>query len=252
MPLSIGERLGPYETLAPIGSGGMGEVYKARDTRLERLVAIKVLPADKVADAARKQRFMQEARAASALNHPNIVTVHDICDEGDIHFLVMEYVPGKTLEQMVPRKGLRLSDTLKYAVQIADALATAHSAGIVHRDVKPSNIMVTDRRPQASERPQPKLARLFCRTLGRRHPGGRNSRFEGQHMARPIRTALRVTERFQRRDFGHMDLEITMTDAKAYTKPWRIELPPHLLPDNELLEWICLEGNRGMEHMVGK
>jgi serine/threonine protein kinase len=122
----------------------MGEVYKARDTRLERLVAIKVLPADKVADATRKQRFMQEARAASALNHPNIVTVHDICDEGDIHFLVMEYVPGKTLEQMVPRKGLRLSDTLKYAVQIADALATAHSAGIVHRDVKPSNIMVAD------------------------------------------------------------------------------------------------------------
>jgi Tol biopolymer transport system component len=122
----------------------MGEVYKARDTRLERLVAIKVLPADKVADPARKQRFIQEARAASALNHPNIVTIHDISDEGDIHFLVMEYVPGKTLEQIVPRKGLRLSDTLKYAVQIADALATAHLAGIVHRDVKPSNIMVTE------------------------------------------------------------------------------------------------------------
>jgi Tol biopolymer transport system component len=144
MRLAVGARLGPYEIVAPLGAGGMGEVYKARDTRLERLVAIKVLPADKVADTARKQRFIQEARAASALNHPNIVTIHDISDEGDIHFLVMEYVPGKTLEQMVPRKGLRLSETLKYVVQIADALATAHSAGIVHRDVKPSNIMVTD------------------------------------------------------------------------------------------------------------
>jgi Tol biopolymer transport system component len=144
MRLAVGARLGPYEIVAPLGTGGMGEVYKARDTRLERLVAIKVLPADKVADPTRKQRFIQEARAASALNHPNIVTIHDICDEGDIHFLVMEYVPGKTLEHMAPRKGLRLSDTLKYAVQIADALATAHSAGIVHRDVKPSNIMVTE------------------------------------------------------------------------------------------------------------
>src|SRR5215467_12910122 len=144
MRLAVGARLGPYEIVAPLGAGGMGEVYKARDTRLERLVAVKVLPADKVADAARKQRFIQEARAASALNHPNIVTIHDICDEGDIDFLVMEYVPGKTLEHLIPRKGLRLSDTLKYAVQITDALATAHSAAIVHRDVKPSNIMVTD------------------------------------------------------------------------------------------------------------
>ena len=109
MRLAVGARLGPYEIVAPLGTGGMGEVYKARDTRLERLVAIKVLPADKVADPTRKQRFIQEARAASALNHPNIVTIHDISDEGDIHFLVMEYVPGKTLEHMAPRKGLRLA-----------------------------------------------------------------------------------------------------------------------------------------------
>jgi serine/threonine protein kinase len=144
MPISAGTRLGPYEILASLGAGGMGEVYKARDTRLERLVAIKVLRADKVADPARKQRFIQEARAASALNHPNIITIHDISSEGNNDFLVMEYVSGKTLEQLVPRKGLRLSDTLKYAVQIADALAAAHAVGIVHRDVKPSNIMVTD------------------------------------------------------------------------------------------------------------
>ena len=144
MPVSAGDKLGPYEILAPLGAGGMGEVYKARDTRLERLVAVKVLRADKVTDPARKQRFIQEARAASALNHPNIVTIHDISQEDGIDFLVMEYVPGKTLEHLIPRKGLRLSDTLKYAVQIADALAAAHSAGIVHRDVKPSNIMVAD------------------------------------------------------------------------------------------------------------
>ena len=131
MQLTVGTLLGPYEITAPLGAGGMGEVYKARDTRLERMVAVKVLPADKVADPARKQRFIQEARAASALNHPNIVTLHDISQEGGIDFLVMEYVPGKTLEHLIPRKGLRLSDTLKYAVQIADALAAAHSAGIV-------------------------------------------------------------------------------------------------------------------------
>src|SRR6516164_9267384 len=144
MRLAVGTRLGHYEIIAPLGAGGMGEVYKARDMRLERVVAIKVLPADKVADPVRKQRFIQEARAASALNHPNIITIHDIYEDGNINFLVMEYVAGKTLEHLVPRRGLHLNDTLKHAAQIADALATAHSAGIVHRDIKPSNIMVTD------------------------------------------------------------------------------------------------------------
>jgi len=144
MQLAVGTCLGPYEITASLGAGGMGEVYKARDTRLERVVAVKVLPADKVADPARKQRFIQEARAASALNHPNIVTIHDISQEDGIDFLVMEYVPGRTLEHLIPRNGLRLSETLKYAAQVADALAAAHSAGIVHRDVKPSNIMVAD------------------------------------------------------------------------------------------------------------
>jgi Tol biopolymer transport system component len=122
----------------------MGEVYKARDTRLDRMVAIKVLAADKVADPDRKLRFIQEAKAASALNHPHIVTIHDISNDSGIDFIVMEYVPGKSLEQLIPPKGLRASEALKYAIQIADAFAAAHAAGIVHRDLKPANVMVTD------------------------------------------------------------------------------------------------------------
>ena len=140
----LGQQLGSYQILSLLGTGGMGVVYKARDTRLKRSVAIKVLPADQVSDPERKRRFIQEARAASALNHPNIITIHDIGSEGGIDFVVMEYVAGKTLDQMIPRKGLRLNETLKLAVQMADALAKAHSAGIVHRDLKPTNVMVTD------------------------------------------------------------------------------------------------------------
>src|SRR3990170_5165869 len=140
----IREAIAHYEILHKIGEGGMGVVYKARDTHLERFVAIKVLPAERVADPERKRRFIKEARAASALNHPNIITVHDIaCDDG-LDFMVMEFVPGKTLDQLIGRKGLKLGAALKYGVQIADALAAAHAAGIVHRDLKPSNIMVTD------------------------------------------------------------------------------------------------------------
>src|SRR5213080_1911624 len=101
MALSKGTRLGPYEILSLLGKGGMGEVFLASDTRLHRMVAIKILPPDKVADPERKRRFLQEARAASALNHPNIVTLYDIAEEGGIDFLVMEYVPGKSLEQLV-------------------------------------------------------------------------------------------------------------------------------------------------------
>ena len=144
MSLSSGNQLGPYEILERIGAGGMGEVYKATDTRLGRLVAIKVMAAEKVADPIRKQRFFREARAASALNHPNIVTIHDIAEDRNTDYLVMEYVPGKTLEDAILRKGLRLGETLQYGIQIADALAAAHAAGIVHRDVKPSNLMIAD------------------------------------------------------------------------------------------------------------
>src|ERR1017187_3077957 len=119
MPLSPGNKLGPYEILAPLGAGGMGEVYKARDTRLDRVVAIKVLLSSKVADPERKRRFEQEAKAASALNHPNIVILYDIASDNGIDFMVMEYVAGKTLEQEIPRKGLRTGETLKYAIQMA-------------------------------------------------------------------------------------------------------------------------------------
>jgi eukaryotic-like serine/threonine-protein kinase len=143
MALSAGTRLGPYEILAPIGAGGMGQVYKARDTRLDRIVAIKVLPADKFADPERKQRFRQEAKAASSLNHPNIITIYDIGSEDGVDYLAMEFVAGKTLDQLTPRNGMRIGELLGYAAQVADALAKAHQAGIVHRDLKPTNVMVT-------------------------------------------------------------------------------------------------------------
>ena len=113
----------------------MGVVYQAYDSRLDRMVAIKTLPPDKTSDAARKRRFVQEAKAASALNHPNIVTVHDINSDDGLDIIVMEYVDGKTLDELTPATGLRLSLALKYAIQIADALAKAHSAGILHRDL---------------------------------------------------------------------------------------------------------------------
>jgi serine/threonine protein kinase len=119
-------------------------VYKARDSRLNRLVAIKVLPAERVADQGRKRRFIQEAQAASALNHPNIITIHDIASDNGRDYLVMEYVAGKTLDALIPRSGMRLGELLKIAIQIAEGLSKAHGAGIIHRDLKPSNIMVSD------------------------------------------------------------------------------------------------------------
>jgi Tol biopolymer transport system component/tRNA A-37 threonylcarbamoyl transferase component Bud32 len=138
-----GQTLLHYRILEKIGEGGMGAVYKAQDTHLDRVVAVKVLPHEKVADPDRKQRFVQEAKAASSLNHPNIVIVHDIASERGLDFIVMEYIEGKTLDQLIGRKGLRLNEALGYAAQIADGLAKAHAAGIVHRDLKPTNVMVT-------------------------------------------------------------------------------------------------------------
>ncbi len=142
MAISPGSKLGPYEVLSLLGAGGMGEVYRARDPRLNREVAIKVLPADRMADEDRRRRFIHEARAASALNHPNIVTVHEVDSVEGIDFIVMEYVAGKTLDQAIPRQGMRLEQVLRVAIPMADALARAHAAGIVHRDLKPSNVMV--------------------------------------------------------------------------------------------------------------
>jgi eukaryotic-like serine/threonine-protein kinase len=139
----IGQTLLHYRILEKIGEGGMGVVYKALDTHLDRPVAIKVLPPEKVADVERRQRFVQEAKAASALNHPNIVVVHDIAEDRGVYFIVMEYVKGTTLDRLIGRKGLKLTEALGYAVQIADGLAKAHAAGIVHRDLKPTNIVIT-------------------------------------------------------------------------------------------------------------
>jgi serine/threonine protein kinase len=141
-----GQTLLHYEILEKLGEGGMGVVYKARDTHLDRFVAIKVLPAAHMADPGRKRRFVQEAKAASALNHPHIITVHDISSENGVDFMVMEYVRGKPLDELIPKHGMRVGEALKYGVQIADALAKAHGAGIVHRDLKPANIMITDDR----------------------------------------------------------------------------------------------------------
>lgn len=134
-----------YTVTDKLGQGGMGEVYKARDMHLDRLVALKLLPAEKTANPARRQRFVREAKAASALNHPNIVTVYDIGEADGLYFISMEYVQGQTLAHLIPRKGMPIADVLRYAVQISDALACAHRAGIVHRDLKPGNVMVTDR-----------------------------------------------------------------------------------------------------------
>jgi serine/threonine protein kinase len=138
-----GSRLAHFEVLDKIGEGGMGLVYRARDVNLDRLVALKVLPPAAVADPERKRRFIQEARTASSLNHPNIVTIYEIAADRNIDFIAMELVPGKTLDQTIAGQPLPIKDTLKYAIQIAGALAAAHSAGIVHRDLKPGNVMVT-------------------------------------------------------------------------------------------------------------
>ena len=138
-----GRTLSHYELLEEIGKGGMGVVYRARDTRLERFVAIKLLPPEQVSDPDRKRRFVQEAKAASALNHPNIVTIHEIDALDGVDFIVMEHVDGTPLSALIKNQGLPLEQALSYAVQIAEALAAAHAAGIVHRDIKPGNIMVT-------------------------------------------------------------------------------------------------------------
>ena len=144
MSFRSGSKLGPYEILAPLGAGGMGEVFRARDPRLGREVAIKVLPADRLSDESRRRRFVQEARAASSLNHPSIVTIHEIEQDGGVDFIVMELVPGKSLDKLIPKGGMPLGETLRLAIPIADALARAHGAGIVHRDLKPANVVVGD------------------------------------------------------------------------------------------------------------
>ncbi len=142
--LIAGSKLGPYEIIAPLGAGGMGEVYRAQDTRLHRDVAIKVLPSDRSFDEVARQRFLREARAASALNHPNIITIYESDFFNGIAYIAMEYVKGRTLGELLRQGPVADADSVAYATQIAEALAKAHAAGIIHRDLKPGNIMVTE------------------------------------------------------------------------------------------------------------
>jgi serine/threonine protein kinase len=141
MPLAPGTQLGPYEITAPLGAGGMGEVYRARDTRLERTVAVKILPAQFSSDPVRKQRFEREAKTISSLNHPHICVLYDVGHQDGMDYLVMECIEGETLARRL-EKG-PLDQVLKYGMQIADALDKAHRSGVVHRDLKPGNIMLT-------------------------------------------------------------------------------------------------------------
>ena len=140
MALTAGIRLGPYEIRDQIGAGGMGEVYRATDTR-NRTVAIKVLPEHLADDPQRRERFEREAKAVSSLNYPHICTLHDVGEQDGIHYLVMEYVEGETLQQRLEKGRLPLDQALEYAIQIADALDKAHRQGVVHRDLKPGNIV---------------------------------------------------------------------------------------------------------------
>jgi serine/threonine protein kinase len=141
--VAIGGRLGPYEIVAPLGAGGMGEVYRARDTRLNRAVALKILPAEFALDRDRLTRFEREAQAVAALNHPHIVTIYSVDAMDDRRFFTMELVEGKTLADLIARHGLPLTQILNIAIPLADALSAAHQRGIVHRDLKPTNVMVT-------------------------------------------------------------------------------------------------------------
>jgi eukaryotic-like serine/threonine-protein kinase len=143
MAIPTGTRLGPYEILSPLGAGGMGEVYRAKDTRLDRTVAIKVLPSHLSSNPQLKQRMEREARAISALQHPHICTLHDIGAQDGTDYLVMEYLEGQTLAARLEKGPLPLDQVLKIGIEVAQALDKAHRQGIVHRDLKPANIMLT-------------------------------------------------------------------------------------------------------------
>src|ERR1700686_5316518 len=143
MSVKAGTRLGPYEILSVIGAGGMGDVYRARDTRLDRIVAIKVLPAHLADRADLRERFDREAKTIASLNHPHICTLHDTGNQDGIDFLVMEYLEGETLAQRLMKGSLPLEQVLQYSIEISDALDKAHRKGVTHRDLKPGNIMLT-------------------------------------------------------------------------------------------------------------
>src|SRR6476619_7084869 len=143
MSLQPGDQLGPYEILSLVGTGGMGEVYKALDSRLDRTVAIKVLPPSRTQDLTARQRLAREARVIAGLSHPNICPLFDVGQQNGADFLVMEFLEGETLASRLARGRLPLDQALRYGIEMAGALAAAHSAGIVHRDLKPSNVILT-------------------------------------------------------------------------------------------------------------
>src|SRR5713226_4167120 len=145
MTLPPGTRLGPYEIVSQLGAGGMGEVYRAADTRLSRHVALKIIGPQWSGNREARLRFEREARAISALSHPHVCTLHDIGEQGEIGYLVMEFVDGQTLRDRLDSGPTPLDELLRYATQIADALEVAHAHGITHRDLKPSNVMITSR-----------------------------------------------------------------------------------------------------------
>src|ERR1700724_1691484 len=143
MALTSGTKLGPYEIVAPLGAGGMGEVYRARDTRLDRIVAIKILPSHLSENPEAKQCFDREARTISSLNHPNICSLYDVGHQDGIDYLVMEYLEGETLADRLRKGPLPVEQVLKYGIEICQGLERAHRSGVVHRDLKPGNIMLT-------------------------------------------------------------------------------------------------------------
>src|SRR6266513_5180989 len=144
MPLTAGSKLKHYAILSQIGAGGMGEVYLAEDTRLGRKVALKILPADLAGHRDRMRRFVQEAKSAAALNHPNIAHVYEIDEDNGLNFIAMEFVDGQTLRQIIYEQKTELARLLRHLQHLAEGLAKAHAAGIVHRDLKPDNVMITN------------------------------------------------------------------------------------------------------------
>jgi eukaryotic-like serine/threonine-protein kinase len=171
MALTSGAKLGRYEIVAPLGAGGMGEVYRARDTRLDRIVAIKILPGHLADRADLRQRFEREARTIASLNHPHICTIYDVGHQNGTDYLVMEYLEGETLTQRLQKGPLPLEQVLLYAIQITDALDKVHRKGITHRDLKPGNIILTKGGAKlldfglAKLKPQPALSAVTLSAL---------------------------------------------------------------------------------------